>query len=190
VGFSLGGNIALKMAGEDGEIPSGKLDSVISVSPPIDLVACSRLIEQPQNRFYDRYFIRRLLTDIRERQRFFPDIPAVNLPARPTLRVFDDLYTAPRSGFRDAMDYYMRASSGPLVARISVPTLLISSRDDPFIAVEPFVALPPRPNIECCLTDHGGHLGFLGFTGQSLNYRWMDESVVDWILRLYHRSGA
>jgi uncharacterized protein len=188
VGFSLGGNIALKMAGEDADRPTGKLDSLISISPPIDLNACSRLIEQPRNRIYDRYFVRRLLSDIRERQRFFPELPVVEFPSRPTLRVFDDLYTAPRSGFRDALDYYTRASSWPLVERIVVPTLIVSSRDDPFIAVTPFEELPERPNIERYLTDHGGHLGFLGFTGQSLNYRWMDELVVDWILRLYHRT--
>jgi predicted alpha/beta-fold hydrolase len=190
VGFSLGGNIVLKMAGEDADRPSGKLDSLISISPPIDLIACSQLIEQPHNRIYDRYFVRRLLSDIRERQRFFPDLPVVEFPSRPTLRAFDDLYTAPRSGFRDALDYYTRASSGPLVERIVVPTLIVSSRDDPFIAVAPFEQLPQRRNIELCITQHGGHLGFLGFTGQWLNYRWMDELVVDWIGRLYHRTGA
>jgi hypothetical protein len=183
VGFSLGGNIVLKMAGEDADRPSGRLDSLISVSAPIDLVACSRLIEQPQNRLYDRYFVRRLLTDVYERQRFFPDLPPLDLPPRLTLRTFDDLYTAPRSGFRDAIDYYTRASSAPLIERIVVPTLLLTARDDPFIATAPFEHLPHRSNIERFLTDHGGHLGFLGFTARSLNFRWMDECIVDWILR-------
>jgi predicted alpha/beta-fold hydrolase len=183
VGFSLGGNIVLKMAGEDGEQPSGGLDSVVSVSPPIDLIQCSKLIEQPQNGIYDRYFVRRLLCDVRERQQHFPDLPPLDLPGRLTLRIFDDVYTAPRSGFRDAYDYYRRASSAPLVPRITVPTLLLTARDDPFIAATPFELLPDQPHIERCITDHGGHLGFLGSTGVRLNYRWMDAFVLDWILR-------
>jgi hypothetical protein len=182
VGFSLGGNIVLKMVGEDGERPSGRLDSLISVSAPIDLAACSRLIEQPRNRIYDWYFVRRLRAGVEELHRFFPDLPPLDLPRRLTLRGFDDLYTAPRSGFRDAADYYARASSGPLVERIVVPTLLLSSRDDPFIAASPFEQLPRRPNIDICLTDGGGHLGFLGFTGRSMDYRWMDERLVHSIL--------
>lgn len=186
VGFSLGGNIVLKMAGEDGERPTARLDSVIGVSAPIDLMACSRLIGQPRNRIYDWYFVRRLLATVRELHRFFPDLPPIDLPPRLTLRMFDDLYTAPRSGFRDAADYYTRASSGPLVERIVVPTLLLSSRDDPFIATGPFEQLPRRPNIEVCLTDGGGHLGFLGFTGKSRDHRWMDERLVRSILSLEH----
>jgi predicted alpha/beta-fold hydrolase len=105
------------------------------------------------------------------------------------LRIFDDLYTAPRSGFRDALDYYHRASAGPLVDRIAMPALILTARDDPFIAIEPFDGLPNRPNIQLCLPEHGGHLGFLGGTGQRFDYRWMDELVVDWIARLYDRIG-
>jgi predicted alpha/beta-fold hydrolase len=186
VGFSLGGNIVLKMAGEDGERPSGRLDSLISVSAPIDLTECSRLIGQPRNRIYDWYFVRRLLATVRELHRFFPDLPPLDLPPRLTLRMFDDLYTAPRSGFLDAADYYTRASSGPLVQQIAVPTLLLSSRDDPFIAAQPFEQLQRRPNVEVCLTDGGGHLGFLGSTGKSMDYRWMDERLVRSILSFEH----
>ena len=183
VGFSLGGNVVLKMAGEDGARPSGRLDSLIAVSAPIDLSACSRLIEQPRNRIYDRYFVSRLRATVQELHRFFPDLPPLVLPRQLTLRMFDDAYTAPRSGFRDAADYYARASSGPLVERIVVPTLLLSLRDDPFIAAAPFEQLPRRSNMDLCLTEYGGHLGFLGFTGRRLNYRWMDEQLIEWITR-------
>lgn len=183
LGYSLGGNIVLKMAGEDGHVPTGSLDSVIAVSAPIDLLACSQLIEQPRNRLYDRHFVKLLIMDVRERQRFFPDLPDVSLPPQPTLRQFDDTYTAPRSGFRDAVDYYERASSGPLIGRIEVPTLLLTARDDPFIAVDPFERVPDRRHIEVHITDHGGHLGFLGFTSNPWKFRWMDDFLVDWILR-------
>ncbi len=182
-GFSLGGNVVLKLAGEDGGRPTAGLDSLIAVSAPIDLDACATLIEQPRNRIYDAYFVRRLLGDARERQQFFPDLPPLDFPPRLKIRGFDDRYTAPRSGYRDAEDYYARCSSGPLVPRIVVPTLLLTSRDDPFIATEPFEALPPQSNVELCLTERGGHLGFLGATERAGDGRWMDEMLLDWISR-------
>jgi len=183
VGFSLGGNIVLKLAGEDGDSPTEGLDSLIAVGAPIDLDTCSRMIAQPRNRIYERYFVRRLRAQAHEVQSFFPDLPPVNLPRRLTLRTFDDLYTAPRSGFRDVADYYARASSGPLIPRTSVPTLLLSSRDDPFIAPSAFEQLPTMPHVELHLTDNGGHLGFLGFTGSHWGFRWMDQRLIDWIGR-------
>jgi hypothetical protein len=181
VGFSLGGNIVLKMAGEDGESPTAGLDSVIAVAAPIDLDACSRLIEQPRNRIYERYFVHRLASQVRELRMVFPDVPPLELPRRLTLRGFDDLYTAPQSGFRDAADYYARASSGPLIHRITVPTLLLCARDDPFIGPAPYEQLPRFSHIDLHLADHGGHLGFLGFTGRSWSYRWMDQCLIDWL---------
>lgn len=182
-GFSLGGNLVLKLAGEDGDAPTPGLDSVIAVSAPIDLDACATLIGQPRNRMYDSYFVRRLVADANERQRFFPDLPPLGFPQRLTVRIFDDLYTAPRSGFRDANDYYARCSAAPIVSHVGVPTLVMTARDDPFIAVAPFEALPPRPNVELHITEHGGHLGFLGFTGRAWSFRWMDDVLLEWIGR-------
>ncbi len=188
LGFSLGGTIALKLAGEDAGEPSGGLDSVIAVSAPIDLAACARLIERPQNRTYENYFLRRLLGDVRARQRAFPDLPPLTFPQRLSLRGFDDYYTAPRSGFHSAADYYERSSSAPLIPRITVPTLMIVSRDDPFIAARPFDEIPQAPHLERCVTGRGGHLGFLGFTGGP-GLRWMDARLLDWIARLSCFAG-
>jgi hypothetical protein len=182
-GFSLGGNVVLKLAGEDGSSPTANLDSLLAVAAPIDLDACATLIEQPRNRMYDSYFVRRLVADARERQRFFPDLPPPDFPSRMTVRIFDDYYTAPRSGFRNSADYYARASSAPLVARITVPTLMLTARDDPFIAVAPYEALPSSSELELHITEHGGHLGYLGFTGRAWDYRWMDDVLLDWISR-------
>jgi hypothetical protein len=181
VGYSLGGNIVLKLAGEDASRPSGRLDSVAAVSAPIDLIACSRLIEQRQNRIYESHFVRLLISDVQERQRFFPDLPALDLPSRISLRGFDNSYTAPRSGFRDADEYYHHASSAPLIPLITIPSLLLSARDDPFISPVPYQVLAPLPHVELNLTEHGGHLGFLGFTGVTGDFRWMDHCLLDWI---------
>jgi uncharacterized protein len=181
IGFSLGGNIVLKLAGEDADHPTAGLSSVIAVSAPIDLSACSRLIEERRNRIYQEHFVRRLRADVGQHARLFPDLPAPELPRRLSLRLFDDCYTAPRSGFRDAHDYYTRAASGPLIPKIAVPALLLASRDDPFIAATPFEQLPPLRNVEVRLTDHGGHLGFLGFAGHGTDFRWMDQQLLDWI---------
>jgi hypothetical protein len=181
VGFSLGGNIALKLAGEDADSPTAGMDSLIAVAAPIDLVACSILIERPSNRLYEQYFVRRLLAHARETARFFPDLPPAAFPRRLSLRGFDDCYTAPRSGFRGVLDYYTRASAAPLVPSIAVPTLLLSSRDDPFIDARPYEQLRRPRHIELCMTDRGGHLGFLGFTARRGDFRWMDECLIDWI---------
>jgi uncharacterized protein len=181
LGFSLGGNIVLKLAGEAADSPLPSLARVVSVAPPIDLERCCAMLEQPQNRFYENRFLNELLTLVRRRQIYFPDLPRVCFPRPLTLRRYDDLYTAPRSGFADAADYYAQASSAALIPRIVVRTLIVTARDDPFIAVEPFEQLSPRDNIEVRIIDHGGHLGFLGWDGVS-GIRWADRRLVEWLL--------
>ena len=96
------------------------------------------------------------------------------------MRLFDDLYTAPRSGFADAMDYYRRASTFAIIPRIRVPTLILTSRDDPFINVEPFERLSVPSHIEVRILKHGGHLGFLGWDGAG-GIRWAERRIVDWL---------
>jgi uncharacterized protein len=109
-------------------------------------------------------------------------LPAYTFPRDPTLRQFDDLYTAPRGGFADALDYYRRSSSCPLIPRIELPTLLMTARDDPFIAVKPFQELPAKDNVEVRIEERGGHLGFLGRDGQG-GVRWAEPQLANWILR-------
>lgn len=183
IGFSLGGNIVLKLAGEAAERPVPGLVRVAAVAPPIDLERCADLIAQPSNRFYDRFFVRELMALARRRQRLFPDLPAVQFPRPLTLRLFDDVYTAPRSGFRDAADYYNQASSLPLIAQIAVPTLILTARDDPFIAVEPFEALQAPGHVTVRIVRHGGHLGFLGWDGAG-GIRWAERRVLEWVTQM------
>ena len=114
-------------------------------------------------------------------QRRFPGVPPTAFPRRLTLRQFDDLYTAQRSGFDDAEDYYRRSSSLPLIGKIRIPTFVLTARDDPFIAPEPFEELTPPSHVEVRILEHGGHLGFLGWDGAG-GIRWAERRIVDWVM--------
>jgi predicted alpha/beta-fold hydrolase len=182
VGISLGGNIALKLAGEAADGPVPGLARVAALGPPIDLGRCAALLAQPRNRLYETFFLRDLIAQARQRQRHFPDLPPLRFPRRMTMRLFDDLYTAPRCGFADALDYYRRGSSLPLIPRITLPTLVLTARDDPFIAVEPFEGLKAPPNVAVRVLPHGGHLGFLGWDGAG-GIRWAERRMVEWLVQ-------
>jgi predicted alpha/beta-fold hydrolase len=181
VGLSLGGNIVLKLAAESAARPVPNLDRVAAANPPIDLLRCSDLLARPRNRLYEAHFVRGLVQQARTQRRHFPDLPPLRFPHGLALRCFDDLYTAPSWGFADALDYYRRASSAPLLDRISLPTLILTARDDPFVAVELFEALGPSPGRTVHIAERGGHLGFLGRDGNG-GIRWAERHLADWCL--------
>jgi predicted alpha/beta-fold hydrolase len=181
VGFSLGGNIALKLAGELGTAASGLLAQVVAVCPPVDLPACSRRLSAPQNRFYERLFVRLLRKDAVERHARFPDLPAPSLPPKLSLTEFDELYTAPQCGFRGAADYYARASAAPLLPRVAVPCRILYAADDPIIDSSGLECLPLPGNVVLARTDAGGHLGFLAMPGLRGGFHWMDTVLLRWI---------
>jgi uncharacterized protein len=180
VGFSLGGNIVLKLAGEAAAWQVPGLERAVAVAPPVDLEGCAARLAQRRNRLYDRYFVRGLVAQVRQQQRFFPELRRVRFPRRLTLRLFDELYTAPRGGFADALDYYRKASALPLVPRLAVPSFILTARDDPFIPVDPFEALPVLPQVEIQIVPRGGHLGFIGPDGAG-GIRWAERRVAAWI---------
>jgi hypothetical protein len=186
VGVSLGGNIVLKLAGEAAEKPIPGLVRIIALAPPIDLARCAALLAQPKNRLYENYFLRDLITQARQRQSYFPDLPPLRFPHRMTMRLFDDLYTAPRSGFADALDYYRRGSARPLVPRIQLPTYILTARDDPFVAVEPIETLAVPGHIRLRILPYGGHLGFLGWDGAG-GIRWAERRVVELVTEAERR---
>jgi predicted alpha/beta-fold hydrolase len=189
VGVSLGGNIVLKLAGEMAEHTVPGLDRVAALAPPIDLEACVRLLDRPSNRMYEQFFVRELVAAAQRRQRCFPDLPPLRLPRRLTMRIFDDLYTAPRRGFADSLDYYRRASAHPLIPRIQVPAFLMAAADDPFIAIEPFRSLQAPAHVEVRLLRRGGHLGFLGWDGHG-GIRWAERRLLEWVARGGERLRA
>lgn len=180
-GVSLGGNLVLKLAGEAAELPVAGLSRVVALAPPIDMVRCAALLDDRRNRMYAKFFLRDLIGDAQKRQQHFPDLPPLNFPRQMTVRMFDELYTAPRGGFLDADDYYRRASSHPLIPRIQVPALVLTARDDPFIAVQPFEEVKPPSHVEVRIVKHGGHLGFLGRDGAG-GIRWAERRIIDWVL--------
>ena len=181
VGFSLGANLVLKLAAEAADRPVEGLDCVVAANPPLDLDACCRMIQQPWNWLYDRNFLRHLRRDVGRLHRAFPDLEAIDLSKARSLYHFDELYTAPRNGFRDAADYYARSSAGPMLPRIEVPGLVIHALDDPFIPVEPFrsITFPPRLALE--LIPRGGHLGYLSHTKWRGDRRWLDARISTWL---------
>jgi predicted alpha/beta-fold hydrolase len=181
VGFSLGGNLALKLAAEASDRPVAGLDCVVAANPPLDLNACCRSIQRRDNAIYDRNFLRNLRAEVNRLHAAFPELAPVDLSAARSLLHFDELYTAPRNGFRDADDYYERSSAGPLLHRIEIPGLVIHAADDPFIPGDVFrtFRFPPRLALE--LIPHGGHLGYLSRKPWRGDRRWLDARVSAWL---------
>ncbi|HEX3315104.1 MAG TPA: alpha/beta fold hydrolase [Gemmataceae bacterium] len=177
-GFSLGGNIALRLAGEAADDPVPGLAGIVSVGAPLDLARCSAMIRDYP--FYDRYYSKRLVAQVRLLGRIQRDVAIPTFPRRLTIREFDALYTAPNGGFDGVDDYHRRASALPFVPAIRLPTYVLAARDDPFVAWQSYAELPALPNLTLQLAPRGGHLGFLGSDGRG-GIRWAETQVIDWI---------
>jgi predicted alpha/beta-fold hydrolase len=187
VGFSLGGNIVLKLAGETPRHPVPNLARVVAVAPPVDLERCAWLIGQPRNRMYELHFLRDLVGNARQRRIHFPDLPPLRFPRRLTFRQFDDAYTAPTCGFADALDYYRRAAALPLLGNIDVPSLVLTARDDPFVCPRAFETATVPACVDVRIYPRGGHLGFLGWDGVG-GFRWGERRIAEWLTRPNPRS--
>lgn len=183
VGFSLGGNIALKLLGECGRDPPGNLDSAMAVSPPIDLIESSRWLARRANRFYDRYFARLLWRRLHEWRSLVPDAAMVAFARRPRRLIeLDDVYTAQVCGFGTAENYYRQCSSGPMLSEIRLPTLILASRDDPLVPAHAYGCFALSECVTLRLSEGGGHLGFIAARSRDPDRRWMDWRVVEWVL--------
>jgi uncharacterized protein len=163
-GYSLGGNLTLRMAGEYGVEAPPQVKAFAAVSPTLDLAACVAALERAPNWLYQWNFVRDLKQRIRRKAQLYPDIYATQpLQGLRTVREFDDAYTAPMSGFENAADYYRRASALRLVDRVAMPTLVITAADDPFVPVDQFrdPAVTRNAHVKVIITRHGGHCGFI-----------------------------
>jgi predicted alpha/beta-fold hydrolase len=183
VGFSLGGNVLLKLLGESPCEMSRRVTSAVAICPPVDLLACVRGLQRPLGRLYDAYFTRCLWKLSQERRRCLPDAPWPGVALRPRcLYALDDSITAPLGGFAGADDYYARSSSLQFLPHVNVPTLILASQDDPLVTPSVWNQGHSSPSIRLYLSRGGGHLGFLGRGGADPDGRWMDWRIVEWIL--------
>jgi predicted alpha/beta-fold hydrolase len=181
IGFSLGGNVVLKLAGEMGESARRAVAGVAAVSTPLDLAACARRLERFSNRIYQRHFVASMRQRVERRHRALPELfPIDGLRGVRTVYEFDDRFTAPGFGFRDAAHYYDTQSARRFLDLIRVPTLIIHSRDDPMIPFEVFdhPAFALNPNLQLLATDRGGHIGFIDRSRPRI---WSDGVIVEWI---------
>ena len=183
VGFSMGGNISLKLAGELGSELPANVDSFVAVAPPIDLVTCGANIDEGWNRIYSRNFSARLVRFLHERREQMPRL--ADIPLRPNPRgivEFDNRFTAPLSGFRDVTDYYTQSSAMPHLKQITLPTLILAAEDDPVIPIEMFSRADLSETTDLLLTKRGGHVAFIARSKANDPDRWwMDWRVIDWI---------
>jgi uncharacterized protein len=188
IGFSMGGNLVLKLAGEwgrDGNAPR-QFRAVAAVCPAMDLAASADALHEPGNRIYEYYFLMQLFRRLRLKARHFPDkFDVSRLRGISSLRLFDDRITAYYCGFTGADDYYARAAAANVVDRIAVPTLIIHAKNDPFIRVQPETLrrISANPNITYIETDDGGHCAFIGESNGdgADDGRWAEREVVEFV---------
>lgn len=181
-GYSLGGNLALKLAGDYAASPPRELRGVCAVSPVIELAACVRSLERRRNIVYQWNFVRGLKARMRRKSACFPGrFPVERLDEVATVRAFDELFTAPHFGFASAEDYYHRASAMRVVDRIAVPALVMTAEDDPFVPVEPFrdPRLTGNPHVRVRVTRHGGHCGFFETPVNGSDGYWAERQIIE-----------
>lgn len=194
IGYSLGGNLALKLAGEFGDAAPPELAAVVAVSPAMDLARCNEALERPANRLYALHFLVDLKRRIRLKAEMFPErYDARRLWEVRTIRQFDDRFTAPAFGFANAEDYYNRASALRIVDRIRVPTLILTAMDDPFVPYASFCdpALTGNPAVRVVLTPHGGHCAFVarGSGDGDGNPHWAETTAIGFVAERTRRQG-
>lgn len=185
VGYSMGGNLVLKAAGEAGRSEPA-LAGVVAVCPNIDPTQCVDALEQPRNWIYHHYFLTRLKARLRRKAALIPgkwdltDFDRIRL-----IREFDDRYTAPDGGYRNGADYYDRAGSRHVLGSIAVPTLIITAQDDPFIPYSMFAlqAIEQNPSITLVAPRYGGHCGFFQWRRNGEDSYWAENRILEFVMR-------
>ncbi len=181
-GFSLGGNMTLKLAGEYGDEPPAEVKAICAVSPSVDLRTSTTLMARRRNWVYQQTFLRRLKMRIRKKAELFPRLyDATDLREIKSVEQFDNRYVAPAFGFADANDYYARASALPFIARIRIPTLIIHAHDDPFIPFAPLLdpSIAENPYVMLVAPKLGGHVAFLAKEGPNEDRFWAENRLID-----------
>lgn len=186
-GFSLGGNVLLKMLGESSgggplsdRLDVSRIEFALAIAPPINLHDCASNMDRFSRRVYTRYYLKVLDKQVELRRKLWPAWQAIKRePKVRTIRQFDARYTAPLSGFRDTNHYYEVASADQWLQYIVTPTTILVDRHDPIVTAHSFErAEINNPFIRLEHTSHGGHLGYLGIGDRGQTIRWMDHYVI------------
>lgn len=180
VGYSLGGNVLLKLLAEAGS--GSPIRRAAAVSPPVDLAAAARCILRPRNRLYHRYLLARMKDEARATRGGLDARLGEAVNAARDIVAYDDTAVAPRYGFASAADYYARCSSEPMLGAIRVRSLIIHSRDDPWIPADALAAQAGagNPRLDIVLTARGGHVGFHGAGAKT---PWHDSRIAEFFTR-------
>lgn len=194
-GVSLGGNVLLRFLGERGADLPRQLAGAAAISVPFDLLRSSRRINRGFSRVYQRYFLDSLRKKAREKQRLFPDLAAPEaIAGLRTLEDFDDLITGPLHGYRDAQDYYRRASSLPVLGCIRLDTLLLSAADDPMLPREVLDEVRAiahgNPKLHLEFVDRGGHAGFIAGSSPWRPFYYAEHSVGEFFAAQFAGAGV
>jgi predicted alpha/beta-fold hydrolase len=180
-GYSMGGNLVLKMAGELGTKVPAELQGVCGVCPAVDLAGCADALEKRENFFYERHFVNGLMSRYRHKARLFPErYPRDGFGPVRTVREFDDKITAPQFGYRDAEEYYADASARRVTGAIRVRTLIVTAQDDPIVPYASFAAqgIRENPAIRLEAPEHGGHCAFVSKHGGAGRF-WAERRIVE-----------
>jgi predicted alpha/beta-fold hydrolase len=180
-GYSMGGNLMTKMAGEFAEAAPKALRGVCVVCPAMDLGACADALQRRDNFFYQRHFVKGLMARYARKAELYPErYPKNGFGPVRSVREFDDKITAPQFGYRDAQDYYDEVGAKKVVAQVRVPMLMVTAQDDPFVPYELFVRANPgkNPAIQYVTPEHGGHCGFISNRSGAERF-WAEQRIVE-----------
>ena len=191
-GYSLGGNLAIRIAGELDQHPDLPVCAVAAVCPTLDLERCVHALERRRNLAYQFNFVRNLRGRMRRKVRAWPGaFDLTPLRSTWTIRQFDEVYTAPHHGFAGARDYYHRASALRVADRIRIPALILAAADDPFVPPEQFrdEVIRANPWITVRIEPFGGHCGLIGDANGSSDGYWAEDAVASFLAEAL-RHGA
>ena len=186
VGFSMGGNLVMKLAGEWGSSGPSEFRAVAAVCPALDLAASADALHSPANWLYEQYFLWKLRRRMRNKAQLFPgSFDLSRLKNLASLRDFDDRVTAYYCGFSGASDYYARSAAANVIDRVAVPAFVLNAANDPFIRILPETRrkIAANPNITFLETEDGGHCSFLA-SPNGYDGRWAEQQVMTFLTRL------
>ena len=191
-GYSMGGNLVTKMAGELREAAPKELKGVAAVCPALDLSACADALEKRENYLYQRHFVSGLLERYRRKRELFPERYTRNgFGPIQTVREFDDAITAPYFGYKDAEEYYQSAGAKKVIRNAMVPVLLITAQDDPFVPYESFLEarVGDNPWVRLVAPEQGGHCGFISRWSGAERF-WAEERIVEFMEKEGEEAGG